>query len=35
MCVDRSIVDLMGPEARARQIEMKIRSMRSPWRQRW
>jgi hypothetical protein len=26
--VDRSIVDLMGPEARASQIEMKIRSMR-------
>lgn len=26
--VDRSIVDLMGPEARASQIEMKVRSMR-------
>ena len=26
--VDRSIVDLMGPESRASQIEMKIRSMR-------
>ena len=28
MDVDRSIVDLMGPEARASQIEMKVRSMR-------
>jgi len=28
--VDRSIVDLMGPEARASQIEMKVRSMRLP-----
>ena len=26
--VDRSIVDLMGPEARASQVEMKVRSMR-------
>ena len=26
--VDRSIVDLQGPEARASQVEMKVRSMR-------